>query len=528
MPDQKRLLVLAIDAANSSLLRSWAADGTLPNVAALMAAGLTGETRSMEGLYIGATWPSFSTGLNPARHGIWWLLRLRPGSYQRVPCVPEDLARRKTLWETLSEAGRRVAVLDVPLTRQSPRLNGVQTVEWGVHDAAFGFRTSPRRLGRDILTGVGAHPAPAVCDKPQRSPAEYREFADQLVRGATARALLTRQILAAEPWDFAIQVFSEAHCAGHQLWHFHDPTHPAFDPEAVRQSGDLVRVVYQAVDTAIGNILDEVPPDTTVVLLVLHGMSYIGGASLLLPKILTRLGVTTPLRGPRQRGQTAPPRPVTLIASAWQRVPKQIRSRVFQLRQLIRQRVSGRGLKIPIDPARSQCFFLDAGYTVSGIRLNLVGREPQGLLAPGAEADRFCDQLIHDLLDIVNPGTQRPLVKRVLRTAELYRGEYLDELPDLLVEWDVAEPLGTTAAGTGAGAVLKGFSNRVGLVEATNTYCRTGEHRVEGMFVARGPGIRPSRLDRVISNLDLAPTFARLLGCDMPNVDGQPVPELLN
>jgi predicted AlkP superfamily phosphohydrolase/phosphomutase len=185
-------------------------------------------------------------------------------------------------------------------------------------------------------------------------------------------------------------------------------------------------------------------------------------------------------------------------------------------------------LKIPIDPARSQCFFLDAGYTVSGIRLNLVGREPQGLLAPGAEADRFCDQLIHDLLDIVHPDSQRPLVKQVLRTAELYRGEYLDELPDLLVEWDMAEPLGTTAAGTGAGAVLKGFSNRVGLVEATNTYCRTGEHRVEGMFVARGPGIRPGRLDRVISNLDLAPTFALLLGCDMPNVDGQPVPELLN
>jgi arylsulfatase A-like enzyme len=48
------------------------------------------------------------------------------------------------------------------------------------------------------------------------------------------------------------------------------------------------------------------------------------------------------------------------------------------------------------------------------------------------------------------------------------------------------------------------------------------------MFIAHGEGIRAATIGRVISNMDLAPTFARLLGTDMTDVDGRPIPELLS
>lgn len=60
-----------------------------------------------------------------------------------------------------------------------------------------------------------------------------------------------------------------------------------------------------------------------------------------------------------------------------------------------------------------------------------------------------------------------------------------------------------------------------------NTYGRTGEHRIGGMFIIRSPGITPGTFEGTVSNLDLAPTFAHFFGVEMPAVDGTPVPGLL-
>ncbi len=54
-----------------------------------------------------------------------------------------------------------------------------------------------------------------------------------------------------------------------------------------------------------------------------------------------------------------------------------------------------------------------------------------------------------------------------------------------------------------------------------------GDPELDGIFVASGAGIRQGvRLER-IRNLDVAPTIARLLGLDLPNVDGRVLEEIL-
>ena len=96
------------------------------------------------------------------------------------------------------------------------------------------------------------------------------------------------------------------------------------------------------------------------------------------------------------------------------------------------------------DPQRSLCFPVANGLPVGGIRMNLEGREPAGLLEPGAEADRFCEQLAADLTALEDPRTGCRLIRRVARTAELYQGPHIDELPDLLVEWSDDGPVANT------------------------------------------------------------------------------------
>jgi predicted AlkP superfamily phosphohydrolase/phosphomutase len=163
---------------------------------------------------------------------------------------------------------------------------------------------------------------------------------------------------------------------------------------------------------------------------------------------------------------------------------------------------------------------------VGGIRLNLTGREPQGILDP-SEADSFCSALAVDLLAVHDRRTGRRLISAVHRTSELYTGKHLDHLPDLLVEWDDAVPTGSIHLGDGTGASVRAFSEKTGPLDGLNDYGRSGEHRDPGMFVSICDRVQPARLERVVSILDIAPTLTRLLGVDLPEREGNPIPELL-
>jgi predicted AlkP superfamily phosphohydrolase/phosphomutase len=149
------------------------------------------------------------------------------------------------------------------------------------------------------------------------------------------------------------------------------------------------------------------------------------------------------------------------------------------------------------------------------IRVNLAGREPNGLVQPGRQYDAVCRRIADALGTIVDVDTGRQIVARVVRTRDVYRGERLAALPDLWVEWRKL------------GHVHRVESPLIGRVERDWDGCRTGDHRPGGRVLISGPHVRPGRLDRPVPVIDLAPTVAAMLGVVLPDVDGTPVPELV-
>jgi predicted AlkP superfamily phosphohydrolase/phosphomutase len=517
-----RLLVLGIDAASPDLLDAWIADGTLPNLAALAARGLVGRTRGIEGFFVGSTWASLYTGTSPAQHGLHYQIQLVPGSYRLEDRACGAFVERDPFWRVLSRAGRRVAVLDVPLSRIEPEIHGVQVVEWGGHDAFFGYSTLPPALASQIEARAGRHPAGASCDAAARGSEDYRDFIAALQEGVRRKAEWSAELLGRGGWDLFMQVFTESHCVGHQCWHLHDTSHPAHDPVMAAATGDPLLLVYRAIDRAVGELVDAAG-DARVVVFAAHGMSHRYGAHFLLRDLLCALGVTAlPAVPLRERLRDSG-------SSAWHTLPAWLRARLSPLRRRVMRDDAARPSTpgIGIDPERSRCFPLANGLAVSGIRLNLAGREPRGTLMAGDDVARFVAQLEADLLAIVDDASGAPLVKRVLRTRDMYEGEHLDSLPDLLVEWNEAVAVGSTTLGAGAGARVSARSPKFGTVEGANDYGRSGEHRAGGWFVAAGPGVQQGRLGREPSLLDLAPTFTRMLGVELPGAEGEPIPEIV-
>ncbi len=521
-----QVLVIGIDAVSPSLLLRLIADGRLPAIRSLMDRGVSGSVRGVTALFIGSTWPSFYTGLDPAGHGLHRIQQLRPGSYEFIrPLDAPDGTAGVPFWKIASDAGRRVAVLDVPLSRLDPGINGVQTVEWGGHDSVFGFQAFPPELAKQVLSTVGPYPMPPSCDGRRRSAADFEFFLAGLERAVEKKTELTLDLLGRERWDLFVQVFTEAHCAGHQCWHLHDPTHPAHDPALAAALGDPLERIDRALDRAVGRIADRAG-DAQILLVSAHGMGPFRGASFLLPEILFRLGAAArPSAGSASAGERGWVRPAR---AAWNLLPSAMRASLRPLRNGLSRRgaASRESPAIGVDLGASRCFPVANGFPVGAIRLNLAGREPQGILSPGREADAFCDELERDLRAIIDERTGGLLVEAVHRTDDLYRGDRGDSLPDLLVEWN-ATPVGSVGLANGRGSIIRAHSARIGTVEGANHYERTGDHIPTGWFVWSGPGIPAARRAQPVSVMDFHPTLCARLGLAAPAVRGSVIAELV-
>ena len=408
----------------------------------------------------------------------------------------------------------------MPLAGVYKKINGIQTGEWGAHDAMFGFRASSPDLKQEILEKFG--PAPAFsCDGPKTAQ-QIAAFRDTLVDAIRRKADLTRHYLGQGGWDFFGQVFTESHCAGHQCWHLHDKTSPLHDPAVAAIAGNPMKDVYAEIDKALGRILSMVGDETTTIFLLGHGMGHSYGAYYMFPQILLGLGVAKPR--PRVEDARATKQATdSALSVVWRAMPQGLKNALRPMRDGLRGWIdhdpnwARPGGPRHVDPATSQCFTLDNNHATSVVRLNLVGREPNGVLQPGEEAEAFCAQLARDLLEIRDVDRNIPAFISVRKTTDAFRGEAIDSLPDLMAQWNPAMPVGKARL----------HSPKLGLLEGQYKLSRTGEHRPEGLFMAFGRDLEPRLLNRTVSVMDFAPTFAGLLGVALENIDGQPIGEIL-
>jgi predicted AlkP superfamily phosphohydrolase/phosphomutase len=494
-----RVLFIGIDAADKDLIQQWSAAGHLPNFQRLFNSAAWGVTHSPTGLYVGAIWPSFYTAVSPARHARYCYEQLQPASYD-VERVSPRAVKAPPFWEALDQAGKRVAVIDVPKTFPSRLHDGLHIVDWGSHDPdAAGFSVWPEALGGEIVQRFGFETM-HDCNAFRTTGEEFSEFRDKLIDRVTRKTELSAHFLDQGNWDCFLTVFSESHCVGHQCWHLHDERHQKYDSSLVAVAGDPIRDVYQAIDQGVGELLEKVGDDTHVVVFASHGMGPHYDATFMLDDILSRL------EGEQAEPQQAPVAP--LISQVWRRLPRSVRGLAGPLRRKARAAL---GLDKAGQLARRRCFRIPNNDAWGGIRVNLVGREPRGRVSPGQEYDEFCDKLSRDLMSFSNLTTGEPLVKQVLRSADLYEGENMHHLPDLLVEWNRSAP------------VSEVYSPKTGRITGQYKKCRTGDHTPEGLFFVSGPAVIPGQVRQQVSVMDVAPTIAALCGVELADVDGRSI-----
>ncbi len=470
------------------------ADGRMPHLASLARRGRTRSLVPPYGLFVGSIWPSLATGCGPGVHGIYSWRQFVPGAYATKRMQPAE-AGGVPVWESLSRAGAKVAVVDAPLSAPTQGLHGLQIVDWGSHDR---WMAATSIGADDLMAGRGSHPIEVRCDHTARTRSPT-SMVESLLEGAKAKGDLSLDVLRRDSWDLFLTVFSESHCAGHHLWKHHDTDHVAHDPEAaIALGGDPLLDVYCALDVELGRLLDDLE-DATVMVILSHGfVPHYGGEHLLAEALLRIENAIAPTPTTRAISGSAH------RAGHW--ATKKVRARF----------ADGDPSLASLDGARA-FFQVPNNERFGGIRLNVAGREPRGFIDPSAPSGmELVDRLEAELLALRCPTSGRQVVTEVIRVDEHHRGPRRDHLPDLLVDWEWSAPIDAALSPT------------VGLVAGRYGGLRTGDHRPAGEIIVARPGVTDPDDDGggSIRIEDLAPTIAASLGESLTDVDGVDVPEL--
>src|SRR5436305_14865922 len=78
----RKLIVLGFDGADAKLVGRWMDEGKLPHLAKLRAQGSFSPLRPTIPSQTPVSWSTFSTGLNPGRHGVFDFLKRNPLTYR--------------------------------------------------------------------------------------------------------------------------------------------------------------------------------------------------------------------------------------------------------------------------------------------------------------------------------------------------------------------------------------------------------------------------------------------------------------
>ena len=527
-----RIVVLGFDSCDVGIVRDMAAAGKLPTFRRLLDGWAGARIENPYGLFVGAVWSSFTTARSPSLTGFYCWETVSPLTYERRLTTPREMVGRP-FWHALSDAGKRVAVVDVPHRWTEGPLNGVEVVEYGCHDRHFGFHTTPPDLASEIVERVGLHPVFGIDafaerqfaadddvhrDGAHRTPEEERALILDMLEGIERKRRLSTWILGREKWDLFVSIFGESHAVGHQSWHLHDPLHPRYDAALVRELGDPVERVYAGLDRALADHLTLLSDDVTVLVLLSHGMGPHYSGTHLMDEVLERIDEAD--RG-RSRGRPA----VRLAKALWSRLPGSARA---VLTPAVAAAVRRRLRRSPLVPGNygddvgarvraGQRFFLEPNNSVyAGVRVNLRGREASGIVEPGADFERTCERLSRDLFALVNVDTGEPAVRSVEPTSLYHSRAPHDCLPDLLIGWNQTAAIGTV------------WSPKTGLVHSPDPIWRTGDHRADGFLLAAGPSIAAHADLGKIRMGDLGPTICALLGVELEDVDGGPASALVS
>ncbi len=513
----RRLFVLGVDALTPNLVRRWAAEGHLPNFRRLISEGCFGKLRSTGEFSSPQAWPSFMTGVNPGKHGIFSFLQRIPGTYRFHHSTSQDI-KAETIFSILSRHNRTVAALNFPCTYPAQPVNGIVVAGWLTPSLQAEGATYPPSLADQLKNRFGDYPFHADAKRHVIAGHNQRALTN-LIDALEVKIKVGRYLCDQQPWDLFALAVVEIDAVQHYFWPYCDPRHPLYEQVDRSWCRHPVLKLYQQVDAALGKFMEEIDDHTILLVMSDHGGGILNQGRAYMRSFLRELGLLVVKRSTLTGSLVSSVRSgvcrlVEKTGHRW--LPKGTKSWLLS-NPLTRRWVENYCAKSFISPndwSRTKAYSF---YWETQPWVNLAGREPDGIVQPGQEYEQVRSYVIQMLSQAKDPATGQRAVDRVFRREELYHGPYIENFPDIAVWWNMNIPLSGLEVVDYTGTPIKAKKE----IDMAGLY---GGHSPEGVVSLWGPGINSGQTLEGARIEDLAPTILYLLGHPIPDdMDGMPL-----
>lgn len=200
--------------------------------------------------------------------------------------------------------------------------------------------------------------------------------------------------------DMYVQIYYFTDRAGHMFWRELDPQHPLFEPDQKEKYEEAMREVYKKMDGLVGEAWAKAGPETLFMVLSDHGFS----------SFRRQININT-----------------WLYLHGYLKLSGQTVTR--NLEQLFDKHVTGVNVLSGIDWSRTKAWAMGLG----SVYINVVGREPQGIVMPGEEYDRIVREIKEGLENAVDEETGIKPIYKVYTRDEMYGRYNPEKIADLRV-----------------------------------------------------------------------------------------------
>lgn len=367
--NRKRMFVLSIDGMPHTLLTRLLQRGDMPNLSRLVSEGTLVRYNSTLPWVSSVAWATFMTGVNAGKHGIYGFVDRQPGSYKTFIPTSRHM-QSETLWEYLSRLGKRVVVMNVPVTYPPRPVNGILIgcfLSPNLDKCAYPPEVSAKLKELDYR--IDADPYLARADK--------GKLLDELALTLARRAEAMFYFMLREEWDFFQCHIMETDRLHHFLWREMEEEHPLL--------AQRFYAFYRQLDGVIGQLRYRLDSNVEFMLLSDHGFCGIQ-QEVYVNHWLAQQGWL--------KFDANPPKSL--------------------------EDISAQAAAYSLDPGR--------------VYLHLRGREPRGCVAPGAEYERLRDEIAQAALELKDPASGRRFFAAAHKREALYHGPCFDAAPDLVLQ----------------------------------------------------------------------------------------------
>ena len=494
----KRVLVLGVDGATYDVIVPMVESGRLPNFKRLMEEGAWGVLESTVPPVTIPAWASMMTGKNPGRLGYFDLLKRNGYS---VEPNGHCYGAHDPIWQILNRYGIRTGVMNLPGTYPPEEVDGFMVTGMLTPSKRSPY-SYPTALGEDLDITVKEY----EIDVPQWQYFDEEAFIKDIYKVTEKRGRAAEYLIGRVPCEFYAIVFTSNDRIQHVLW----------------DKRDVVEAYWEELDRVVGRVLGLLGEDTTVFVVSDHGFGPLE-RTFFVNEWLKRKRFLRVKRKVRERTLIKLGR-IVEWAYHFLGERKLVRPAVSLINRIVGYDwlqkytyayLSKERLEERVDWEKTRAFSCVHTPHFGQIYLNIDGEMRDGFVSLD-EREGIRDAILKEFTKLARSRRHRRPEVEAYKAEDVYVGPHVGEAPDIVFVVDGGRCEFDATVGGGKlftkGASFTGWK---------------GTHTMDGVFIARGPGIKPGFRVEKASIIDVAPTVLRVFGIPRQHeMDGRVLDEI--